>query len=377
MSSVKEKYYRVRAEVNLKTIHENLENVRKKINPKSKLMVIIKADAYGHGAAETAKATDDIADAYGVAIYEEGIQLRDNGITKPILLLGYTSPAVYDYVLEYDLTPTIFTLDDAKELNSFAADYDKVIPVHIALDTGMSRIGFAPDENSAEQIAEISGMKNIRTEGIFTHFACADCLDKTSAEKQLEKFNDFYCLLRSRGVDIPVRHVSNSAAIMEMDCNFEMVRSGIITYGLYPSGEVDKSKLEIRPAMEFKTHISYLKTVPAGTGIGYGSTFVTSSETKIATCPVGYADGYPYSLAGKGYVLVHGRRTPIAGRVCMDQFMIDVTGIDDIKIGDEVVLFGRQGSEFISVEEISSLAGSFNYEFVCGISKRVPRTYIK
>ncbi|MGN1480353.1 alanine racemase [Porcipelethomonas sp.] len=371
------KYYRVQAEVNLKNIHENLEHVKYRINTSTKLMTIIKADGYGHGAAEIAKYIDDITDAYGVAIYEEGIQLRNVGITKQILLLGYTSPEVYPDILKYDLTPSVFTFEDAVKLDKCAGKYGKRAVVHIAVDTGMSRIGFIPGEKSADEIKKIISLPNIEIEGIFTHFASADCLDKSFAVKQLERFNDFYNNLCRQGIKIPVRHVSNSAAIMEMKCNFEMVRSGIITYGLYPSGEVDKNMLAIKPAMELKTHVSHVKTVSAGTGIGYGSTFVTMEETCIATCPVGYADGYPYALANKGYVLIHGIKAPIAGRVCMDQFMIDVTDIDDVRTGDEVVLFGRQGNAFISVEEISALAGSFNYEFVCNISKRVPRKYIK
>lgn len=374
---MKNKYYRVRAEVNLKNIHENLEHVKSKISGSAKLMTIIKADGYGHGAAAVAKHIDDISDAYGVAIYEEGIQLRNEGITKPVLLLGYTSPEAYPEILKYNLTPAIFTYEDALKLDGRAKDSGKKAVIHIAVDTGMSRIGFIPCEKSIGEIKKIKSLLNIEIEGIFTHFASADCLDKSFAEEQLIKFNDFYKTLILHGVTIPIRHVSNSAAIMEMECDFEMVRSGIITYGLYPSGEVDKKRLLIKPAMELKTHVSHVKTVPKGTGVGYGSTFVTKAETKLATCPVGYADGYPYALANKGYVLIHGKKAPIAGRVCMDQFMIDVTYIDDVKIGDEVVLFGHQGSEFISVEEISALAGSFNYEFVCGISKRVPRVYTK
>lgn len=369
-------YYRVKAEVDLDKIHRNLENIRRKVRNTAKIMAVVKADGYGHGAVKVAEAVYDIADAYAVAIYEEGIELREAGIKKPVLLLGYTSPEVYEIILEYDLTPAIFTYESAVLLNETAREMCKTAVIHIALDTGMSRIGFMPEKKSIEEIVKISQLSNIKIEGIFTHFAKADHADKTFALNQKAVFDKFYEDLKSAGISIPVRHISNSAAIMEMDCNYEMVRCGIIAYGLYPSGEVDKNQLEIYPAMELKTHVSHIKVLPAGTGIGYGGTFVTEKPSVIATVPVGYADGYPYALANRGYVLIHGARAPIAGRVCMDQFMADVTGIDDVKAGDEVVLFGGQGAENISVEEISALGASFNYEFVCGISKRVPRIYI-
>lgn len=369
-------YYRVKAEVDLGKIHRNLENIRKKVSRGTKLMAVVKADGYGHGAVETAEAIYDIADAYAVAVYEEGIELREAGIKKPVLLLGYTSPEVYEVILEYGLTPAVFTYKSADLLNETARKTGKTAVIHIAVDTGMSRIGFIPDEKSIEEIVKISQLSNIVIEGIFTHFAKADYSDKTFALNQKLLFDKFYKDLKKAGIIIPIRHVSNSAAIMEMNCDYEMVRCGIITYGLYPSGEMNRNQLEIYPAMELKTHVSHIKTVPAGVGIGYGGTFVTDRASVIATVPVGYADGYPYALANRGYVLIHGVRAPIAGRICMDQFMVDVTGIENVNTGDEVVLFGSQGSGHISVEEISSLGASFNYEFVCGISKRVPRVYI-
>lgn len=369
-------YYRVKAEVNLANIHHNLENIRRKVKNNTKIMAVVKADGYGHGAVEVSRAIDDLTDSYAVAIYEEGIELRKSGVKKPILLLGYTSPTAYKIILKYDMIATIFTFESAHLLNEAAKEMGKTALIHIAVDTGMSRIGFMPENNSIEDIVKINQLSNVKIEGVFTHFAKADCLDKAFAIEQRRRFDKFYEDIKLAGVEIPIRHLSNSAAVMEMDCNYEMVRCGIITYGLYPSGEVNKSNLELYPAMELKTHISNIKKLPSNTGIGYGSTFITKEPSVIATCPVGYADGYPYALENKGYVLIHGKRAPIVGRVCMDQFMVDVTGINGIEIEDEVVLFGSQGGEHISVEEISKLGASFNYEFVCGISKRVPRIYI-
>ena len=373
-----QEYMRVRADVDLDAIHHNLSLAKSVINKDTQLMAVIKADGYGHGANQIAKYCDDVIDRYAVAIPEEGIDLRKAGFTKPINLLGYTHPTQYEDVINYDLIPAIFTLDMAKTLSQKALSMNKTVKIHIKLDTGMSRIGFADNEKSVDVIKEISLLPNLEVDGIFSHFARADEKDKSVARSQFERFTNFVNKLKSKGLEIPNCHISNSAAIMELsDMNLQIVRSGIITYGLYPSEEMDKENFKIIPAMELKSQVSFVKTLKAGTPVGYGGTYVTDKETVIATIPVGYADGYPRSLSNKGRVIIKGQSAPIVGRVCMDQFMVDVTCIEGVKQGDEVTLMGKEGEEFISCEELSGLAGSFNYEFVCDISKRVPRVYYK
>lgn len=375
-SVVMKNYMRVKADISLDAIRHNLSEIKKKINPTTALMVVIKADGYGHGASAIVKYCDDLIDCAAVAIVEEGISLRQDGFTKPILVLGYTHPSQYGELMEYNIMPAVFSYEMAKPLSELAVKNKKTVKIHIKLDTGMSRIGFSADDKSIEEIKKIASLPNIKIDGIFSHLARADETDKSNANRQFEIYKQFIDKLNKNGVNIPNRHISNSAAIMEFsEMNLEIVRSGIITYGLYPSDEVDKSELEIIPAMELKSHISYIKNLPAGVEVGYGGTYVTSKNTRVATVPVGYADGYPRSLSNKGSVLIHGKRAPIIGRICMDQFMVDVTDIDNVKVCDTVTLVGKDGSEFLSCEEVANLSGSFNYEFVCDVSKRVPRVY--
>ena len=374
----KDKYYRVSANIDLDAICENMRRTRERIAKGTKLMVVVKADGYGHGAVPIAKALNGIADYYAVAIVEEGIVLRKAGITEPILILGYTAPEQYEDAIRYDIAMTIFQYDKAKVLDDTAKRMQKEAKVHIKLDTGMSRIGFPTVPESIEEIVKISRLSHIVIEGMFTHFACADMKDKTSANKQFLAYMNFASKLEEAGVVIPIKHVSNSAGIIDMpEVNLDMVRSGISTYGLYPSEEVNKENLYLKPAMELKTHIAYVKEVEAGTGIGYGSTYVTKEKRRIATVPVGYGDGYPRRLSGKGRVIVNGRYAPIVGRICMDQFMIDVTDIAEVKQGDVVTLVGRDQNAYIPVEEPADLSGSFNYEFICDVGKRVPRIYFQ
>jgi alanine racemase len=372
-------YYRVRANINLDAICHNMIETRKIINNDTKLMAIVKADAYGHGVIPVVRELDQIGiDAYGIAIIEEGIEIRNAGITKPILILGYTPSPMYEDLVKYDITQAVFKYDMAKEISDTANKLNKTASIHIKLDTGMSRIGFSVSKESIRTILQIADLPRIQITGIFTHFACADEKDKASARMQLQKFNEFVKELEENGLSIPMKHVSNSAAIIDMpEANLGMVRSGISTYGMYPSEDVDKSKLPLIPALELKSNIVFLKEVPSGVGVGYNSTFVTDRNTKIATIPVGYGDGYPRGLSSKGRVLINGHSAPIIGRVCMDQFMVDVTDIPNVNEGDEVTLVGRDQEEFISVEELASLASSFNYEFVCNIGKRIPRVYYK
>lgn len=372
-------YYRVHAVIDLDAICHNIKEVKRVIGPDVKVMPVIKADGYGHGAVPIAKALNEIGvDAFAVAIIEEGITLRKNGITQPIVILGYTSEYQYSSLIQYEIQPTVFCYEMAESLSKIAAALGQNAKIHIKLDTGMNRIGFKPTRESLEIVKKISKLPNIKIEGIFTHFACVDEADKTSAKKQKAEYDKFIGWLSEEGIEIPVKHVSNSASIIDMkDWRMDMVRSGIITYGLYPSEEVSKDVLDLRPAMSLKTHIVYIKEVGPGEGVSYNHTFVTKRNTKIATIPVGYADGYPRALSSKGRVLIRGQYAPIIGRICMDQFMVDVTDIPDVSVMDEVTLVGVDGENRISVEEVANGAGSFNYEFVCGVSKRVPRVYMQ
>lgn len=371
-------YYRVQANINLDAIYDNVANARKLLSKDTKMMAIIKADAYGHGATQVASTIDDIVDAYGVAILEEGIELRKAGIRKPILILGFTPKPQYQDMIAYDITTAVFKRDMAEMISKAAVSMHTKAKIHIKLDTGMSRIGFALNEKSIEDIVAISKMPGILIEGCFSHFARMDEADKTKADRQFLSFCEFVNQLEKSGVQIPVKHISNSAGIIEAPkVHLDMVRDGICVYGLYPSEEVNKKKLPLTPAMELKSTISFIKTLPEGIEIGYGGTYTTKRETVVATIPVGYADGYPRSLSNKGYVLIHGQKAPILGRVCMDQFMVDVSNIPEAKEGDTVTLFGKDGDAHISVEEIADMAYSFNYEFVCDVGKRVPRVFYR
>ncbi len=372
------KFYRVQARVDLDAIYENLQKTREKLGKGTKLMAIIKADGYGHGAVPIAYTIDSIVDAYGVAIIEEAVELRKAGIKKPILILGHTAPSEFPKVVEYNVTQAVYNLAMAEKLSETAVNAGKKAFVHIKLDTGMSRIGFKDNDDSLRIIQKIAALKGIEITGMFTHFACADMTDKASAHAQFKRYLAFAKELQLLGIDLPVKHVSNSAAIMDLpDTYLDMVRSGISTYGLYPSEEVDKTSLALKPAMSLLSKVVYVKDVEPGVGIGYGSTYVAKERIRVATIPVGYADGYPRALSNQGYVLIRGQKAPILGRVCMDQFMVDVTEIPDVKEYDDVVLVGQDGKLGITVEELADMAGSFNYEFVCDISKRVPRVYIR
>ena len=372
------KYYRVHANIDLDAIYKNVSNAKDLLKPGTKLMAIIKADAYGHGAKQVAETIDSIVDAYGVAILEEGIELRKAGIDKPILILGFTPEPLYEAMIKYDIATAVFQLDMAEKISAAASRLGKQAKIHIALDTGMSRIGFKQDEESLEVIKKIAKLPYISIEGCFTHFARMDEEDKTKAMTQFEKYMDFVEKIEGCGIELPVKHVSNSAGIIEkQEVNLDMVRDGICVYGLYPSDEVNKENLELTPAMEIKSYVSFVKELEPGVEIGYGGTYTTERETRVATIPVGYADGYPRALSNKGHVLINGMSAPILGRVCMDQFMVDVTDIDNVEEGTMVTLVGRDGDENISIEEISEMSHSFNYEFVCDVGKRIPRVYYK
>lgn len=370
-------YLRCYAEVSLKAIGHNIAQVKKRLRPGVKLLAVIKADAYGHGAVRVGKYLEDQVDYFAVATAEEAMELREQGIRLPVLVLGYISPEQYGEILDYDITQTVYSLEIAEKLSEASVKAGCRTKIHAALDTGMTRIGFHITEEEADRIAAISRLPGLELEGMFTHFSCADQKDKTYCGLQLEKFRRMERMLRARGVEIPVKHICNSAGIMEFDdYRFDMVRSGIVTYGLYPSEEVDKSRLPLIPALSWKSRVIHVQDVEPGLGVSYGATYTTEGPcTRIATVSAGYADGYPRALSNKGRVLIHGRYAPILGRVCMDQMMVDVSHIPDVKVEDEVTLIGREGDRGITMEEVADPACRFNYEMACGISKRVPRIY--
>ena len=368
-------YFRSAVIVDLDTIKNNFKAIRSHVGEKTKILAVIKADAYGHGAVETARELNGSCDFFGVADIDEAMQLRIAGFDTPILILGRTDPYYSDVIIKMDIRTTVSCLSDARALSEEAQKQHKKARIHIAVDTGMSRIGFQADET--DEILEISKLPFVEIEGVFSHFASADepGLEKATEQKQL--FDSIIRELEKKGLDIPVKHMSNSAGIINFDEKYDMVRAGILLYGLYPSHDIDKSRLDIKPAMRWVAKISHVKTLPAGREISYGGTFVTEKQTVVATVPVGYADGYPRCLSNIGEVLVNGKRVPIIGRICMDQFMIDVTDVPGVSLGSEVTLVGCDGEESLSMEEVSEKAYSFNYELPCRISRRVPRIYYK
>lgn len=339
------------------------------------VMAVIKADAYGHGAVQVAQLLAPVCPFFGVSSVSEALELRNAGIDTPILILGHIPTSAYGRIISSHIRPTIFSLEDAQALSREAVRQGVTAKLHLAVDTGMSRIGFQADKEASHICAQIAKLPNLEVEGIFSHFATADCLDLTRSHAQRELFDAFCDMLTAQGVEIPIRHLDNSAGIMNFDCHYNMVRSGIVTYGLYPSDEVSPQLLDITPALSWHSRVSHVKTLPAGRQISYGGTYETTAPTRVATIPVGYADGYKRALSSQFYVLIHGKKAPILGRVCMDQMMVDVTNIPETATGDPVTLIGTDGSETITMEAIAEAAGSFNYEFVCGISRRVCRCY--
>lgn len=370
-------YFRTQAKIDLDAVEYNYNNTRAKLPQGCKLLGVIKADAYGHGAVELARFLENKCDFFGVACIEEAVELKKAGIKTPILILGYVAPAFYDLVVKYDIRIPVFSYDTAKALSDEAVKQGKTVPFHFCIDTGMSRIGFQVNEESADVCKEICTLPNIEAEGLFSHFATADESDLTKALAQREKYKAFVEMLENRGIQIPIKHLNNSAGIMNFDEYFDMCRMGIILYGLYPSEEVDKSLLDIKPVMSWLTHISHIKTLEAGREVSYGGTFKTTEPRVIATIPVGYADGYPRCLSNKGRVIINGQYAPIVGRVCMDQFMVDVTDVDGAELDSIVTLVGKDGDAELSMEEVSNAAYSFNYELPCRVARRVPRTYYK
>lgn len=366
------------AEINLDNLANNMKEIRK-ISKSKDIIAVVKADAYGHGALDTAPVfLENGATRLAVAVVSEAIELRKSGVKCPIMILGFTPPNLIDNILRYDIEQTVFNYEFACELSRVAVKENKIAKIHIAIDTGMGRIGFLPNENSVQQVCNISKLPNIIIEGIFSHFSTADEEDKSYAYRQIEKFKWFYDRLIQSGVKIHIRHIANSAAIIDLpQTHFEAVRPGIILYGYYPSQYVSHDKINLKTALELKTNVVHIKRLGKGEYIGYGRKYKTLRESIIATLPIGYADGYSRLLFNKGKVIINGKFAPIVGNICMDQCMVDITEIKNVNIGDEVVLIGRQGSSKIDAEDIANMLGTISYEIMCMISNRVPRVYIK
>ncbi len=382
----KEEYERVYAEVNLDAVSSNLRHMRENLSPETKIIAVVKADGYGHGAVPIARELEKTkeADGFAVATAQEAFSLREAGVLSPVLILGYCFPDDYERLIEEEIRITVFRRDTLKALSDIYSmnmknGLMKKARVHIKVDTGMSRIGILPDESGLSFVEEAFATPGVEVEGIFTHFARADEADKTYAKRQLSLFQDFLSLIKERcGREISIKHCANSAGIMELpEASMDAVRAGIALYGLWPSGQMKRDRIPLIPALSLYSRIVYVKEIEAGTAVSYGGTFVARKKMRIATIPAGYADGYPRGLSGKGFVLIHGKKAGILGRICMDQFMVDVTDIPKAREGDIVTLIGRDGDEQITMEQAGELSGRFNYEFACCLGSRVPRYYRK
>ena len=372
-----DKYIRTFAEINLDAIEHNFNELKNCVEDNVKLCAVIKADGYGHGAVTLAKLLQDKADYFAVATADEAIELRNAGIRNPILILSYTHVDDAEALITNDVCMTVFSLDAAEKLEKEAARLGRNALIHIAIDTGMTRIGFALNESSVQDILAIQNLPHVSIQGVFSHYACADMTDKSTSAMQTKRYCDFVRQCEDAGVRFPIHHLCNSAGISEFDKHFDMVRMGISLYGLYPSDEIDRTRIDLCPAMTYKSHVTHVKDVPAGEGISYGHTYKTTETRRIATVSAGYADGYPRALSNQGKVIVRGQFSPIVGRVCMDQFMIDVTDIPGVAVDDEVILWGSDNCLTVSAEEVGAMSMSFNYEIVCGVSRRIPRVYKK
>lgn len=365
-------------EIDLDALEANLENVRANLPPNTKILAVVKANAYGHGAVKVSAFLQDKVDYLAVASTDEALEIRKNGVDCPILILGHIPYGDYKFAVKYNLTVTVSDLTEATLLSQAAVKRGVNAKMHIAVDTGMSRIGFALNEASVEEIKKIKKLPNVEIEGVFSHFAAADMVDKAYTNMQIEAFTAFLNMLKNAGITPEIKHLYNSAAIADLNCPYDMVRQGIILYGLRPSDEVEfKNIKKPTPVMAMKTHIVQIKTLEAGVSVSYGCTYKTTAQTRVATLCAGYADGVPRALSNNGGVLIRGKYAPIIGRVCMDQFMVDITNIPEAENGDTATIFGGDGDEYISVDDIAEKLGTIGYELVCNINSRVTRVYMK
>ena len=375
------KYRRVHADIDLDAVLFNFEQMSKNLPDGTKIMSVVKTDAYGHGAVPLATVVEPLEYLWGfaTATVDEAVELRLSGIKKPILVLGYSFSECYPQLIAYDIHQTVFTYESAEALSKEAVRQNKKAVIHIKLDTGMGRIGYQDAESAVSDLLKIKELPMIEIEGVFTHFANADVADKTYTFKQIEKFEEITKAMEEAGIHIPLKHCSNSAGIIELpERKFDLVRAGIISFGMWPSNEVKQEAVQLKPILSLKSHVVYVKEVPAGTSVSYGSTWTAAETRKIATVPVGYGDGYPRKLSNKGYVLINGQKAPIVGRVCMDQLMVDVTDVtEEVKRGDRVTLIGQDGEYTITAEELGDLSGRFNYELMCDLGNRIARIYYK
>ena len=368
------------AEINLSNLDYNIKNIKAKLGSGTKIIGIVKADGYGHGSVKVAEVLRaNGVDTFAVSTLQEAIVLREAGATEQIISLSLTPNFYSNVLVEYDITPVINSLENARAISKTAAEVGKTVSGFIAADTGMGRIGYLTwDENAVSEIKEISQLPNFKIAGLFSHMSTADSADKTFSHQQEQCFNEFYDKLTAAGIDIPIRTFANSASVMELpSVHFDAVRPGIILYGCYPSDEVDKSSLSLKPVMSVKATISHLKDVPTGFSVSYGRKFISKRPSKIATISLGYADGYPRPYAPKGEVIVNGVKAPLAGNICMDQCMIDVTDVPDVKVGDEVIVMGSDGKNTILADDIAKATGTINYEIICAFGQRLPKVYVR
>lgn len=363
------------AKIDLSAIRHNLAQLQARLGDGVKTLAVVKADGYGHGSVPVAKAIMNNVHYFGVSTVEEAVALRENGIQTPVLVLTYVNPNRFPELVQHSICATIYSLEDAKALSAAAEKQGKTAALHIAVDTGMGRIGFFPTTENADLIAQIAKLPCLTVEGIFSHLACADTKDKFDALDQAKRFDDFVALLNEKGVSIPIRHLHNSAGTMELPACYDMCRIGVALYGLYPSDEMDKDAISLQPAMQVISHVVHVKQVKKGDPIGYGHAYIAPENKTIATVCIGYADGFNRCLSDKGYVLIRGQKAPVTGRVCMDQIMVDVTHIPDAQVGDEAVVLGKSGDAEITAEELGALCHSFHYEVVCNFMPRVTRIY--
>ena len=375
-----EQRQRAWVEIDLDALEKNFKNIKAKLKNTTKTMCVVKADAYGHGAYEVSKTLSDCgADCFAVATIEEAVQLRKSGTDKDILILGFTEKAAAEDIVKYDITVAVFDFFSAENLAKEAKKQGKTAKIHIKIDTGMTRIGYPVKESSADEIKKISDLDGIFIEGMFSHFSKADEYDKSYTRYQFDNFMKMDEMLKKRGVNIPIKHIANSATIMELgEYQLDMVRPGIILYGIYPSDEVGRKSLELTPVMSIKAHISRVREVEKGTRISYGGTYEAKNDSeKIATVPIGYADGYTRMFTGKTKMIAGGKAVPVVGRICMDQCMIDVSSVHNIDVGDEVIVMGKEGDIDFGAECLAKIAGTIGYEIVCMAGKRLKRFYLK
>lgn len=368
------------AEINLSNLDYNIKNIKAKLGSGTKIIGVVKADGYGHGSVKVAEVLRaNGVDTFAVSTLQEAIVLREAGATEQIISLSLTPNFYSNVLVEYDITPVISSLENARAISKTAAEVGKTVSGFIAADTGMGRIGYLTwDENAVSEIKEISQLPNFKIAGLFSHMSTADSADKTFSRQQEQCFNEFYDKLIAAGIEIPMRTFANSASVMELpSVYFDAVRPGIILYGCYPSDEVDKSSLSLNPVMSVKATISHLKDVPAGFSVSYGREFISKRPSKIATIALGYADGYPRPYAPKGEVIVNGVKAPLAGNICMDQCMIDVTDVPNVKVGDEVIIMGSDGKNTILADDIAKATGTINYEIICAFGQRLPKVYVR